>query len=283
MMCSKRFLIVVILATMVAGSITYAEDTYFAAIVDHNFFNADNWLYDLPDEEHDAVLNAGPDYYAVIYDTPGSDQEVPYTIHEMHLGRYDEHKMNTLTMQAGGLYMPGDTPIHSGPSRLVVGGLFTNDRGTLNMDGGGIAAMECWVGITDTGIVNMNGGTLDTWDRLNVGAPGYPGSGTINLNDGLVRTTRLFMGGPNPSIIITNGTLDVWNAFCNYDIQNVLDYITNGWIVAGNGYVLQTEIYTNDCSGQGIRVTAVGGDIDGDGDVDMEDLAWLAANWLSGT
>jgi hypothetical protein len=264
-----------ILATTVAGSITYAQDTYFTGAVDANFFLAENWLYDiLPDEEHDAILNSGPDYYAVIYDTPGGET---YTIHEMHLGRYDdEHKMNTLTMQAGGLYMPGGTPIHPGPGRLVVGGLFTNGQGTLNMNGGGIAALECWVGITDTGVVNMNGGTLDTWGSLSVGAAGYPGSGTINLKDGLVKTSRLNMD--HSYIVITNGTLDVTNAFCDYDIQTVLNYITNDLIIAGNGYTLQTEIYTNDCSGQGIRVTAVGGDIDGDGDVDMIDFAMLCCN-----
>jgi hypothetical protein len=278
MMCSKRFLIVVMLAAMVVGGTAYATETYFGAFTDHDFFVAGNWTGGLPDASNDGILNSGPDYYAVIYDTPG---EGVYTINRLQLGIYDnDHKMTTLTMEAGGLYIP---------YRLIVGGLFTNGRGTLNMDGGGIAALECWVGITDTGIVNMNsaGATLDTWGSFNVGAAGYAGSGTINLNNGLVKTSRLFMGNSNQSIVITDGTLDVTNAFCDYDIQNVLDYIANGWIVAGNSYVLQTEIYTNDCSGQGIRVTAewvwTKGDLDGDGDVDMEDFAILAANWLFGT
>jgi hypothetical protein len=263
---------------MVVGGSAYATDTYFGAFIDHDFFVAGNWTGGIPDVTNDGYLNSGPDYYAVIHNTPGGQV---YYLHKLQLGRYDDtHMMNTLTMEAGGLHIS---------SQLVIGGLFTNGQGTLNMDGGGIAVCECWVGLTDDGIVNMNsaGATLDVWGQLNLGYPGYAGRGTINLNNGLVKTSRLQMGNSNQSIVITDGTLDVTNAFCDYDIQNVLDYIANGWIVAGNSYVLQTEIYTNDCSGQGIRVTAewvwTKGDLDGDGDVDMEDFAILAANWLFGT
>jgi hypothetical protein len=173
---------------------------------------------------------------------------------------------------------------------------------TLTMNGGELDASE-WLMIgteesARTGTFVMNSGTVNLGNHLWIGYTGY---GTLTMNSGTInalgRFGMGFMGG-SANVHLDGGTINAayfsMTSLCHLDITNgklIIDgdqtalingYKSSGLITAfgGSGKV---NCEYNEANNNKTTVTAevgVVGDIDGSGDVNIDDLILFAANWL---
>jgi len=159
--------------------------------------------------------------------------------------------------------------------QIVVGGNGTALGGTLNVDGGTINVSEfvnignvgadvgvvninsgsinCGarisnegrfiVGLSGTGTLNINGGSLNLTTFLTIGDGSVATSnGLVNLNDGFIYASDLLMKRqnslPTANMVIKDGILVLNNA--NDLTGKINGYISNGWISAFEGYTLHS-------------------------------------------
>lgn len=155
---------------------------------------------------------------------------------------------NTLTFMAGLLEVADN---------FSVGSLWSDwggwNTGTLECHGGEIQASgNVYVGQWTDGVANIHNGRV--WGQWGVNIGAY---GTVNLNGGILESFQWLNMANGGSITISDGDLYVNGAYTGEGAKDqVLSYISNGWIAADTGYTLQSETYAFGAD-TGIHVWAV--------------------------
>ncbi len=154
-------------------------------------------------------------------------------------------------------------------------GTFTMNGGTINLGsftgGGG----HLWLGYTASGTFTMNGGTINAPGKFGLGWAG--GSAAVHIDGGTI-TAGSFSMTSSCLLDITNGTLII-----NGDQTAIISsYKNSGWMTAfgGAGTLVCEYNIANAGKTTVTAIAPVAGDMDKDGDVDIDDLVLFANNWL---
>ena len=122
------------------------------------------------------------------------------------------------------------------------GALNVQEGGTINTGVMVPAEGRFFVGKAGTGVLNMNGGTLNLTSYLTIAADALAtANGTVNLNSGFIYATDLLManGGLGTArIVVKDGYLILNNA--NDLSGKIQGWINSGWISGAAGYELHT-------------------------------------------
>jgi len=154
-------------------------------------------------------------------------------------------------------------------------GTFTMNGGTINLGYFTAGAGHLWIGYTSSGTLTINGGTISAPGRFGLGFSG--GSGAAHLDGGTI-TAGSFSMTSSCSLDITGGTLII-----NGDQTAIIQsYINSGWFTAfgGAGKIVYEYNIANAGKTTVTAIASVGGDIDKDSDVDIDDLALFVKDWL---
>ena len=198
----------------------------------------------------------------------------------------DLHYFDQLVMNVNG--SGSVLRIKDGGNIITTGGWagisYNNKTNKMIVETGGQASFDdhLWIGLFSPGIgiLDINGGTVNVSGQLGLGWDS--GTGYVNIKDGGVLNLNTLDGSRG---IRGNSILDieVGKVVINGDKTSIVsDYVDEGRITAygGTGRVL----YDYNVSFPGkttIRaIEGVEGDIDGDYDVDIDDLGIFVSDWL---
>ncbi|AQQ72234.1 hypothetical protein SMSP2_02615 [Limihaloglobus sulfuriphilus] len=165
-------------------------------------------------------------------------------------------------------------------------------RGTLIMNGAALYANGIGVGagsydnyLYGDGHIQMNAGIINCQVlQLSIlDDPGYPplSHGSIDMNGGTIVVNEIggLVGLADSNGIVISGDSTIMVAG---DIDaEIAAAVTSGKISAEGGVVVHDYDVTNPGMTT-VSVQSCGGDIDGDCDVDVDDVKTLAVNWLTG-
>ncbi|OHB50579.1 MAG: hypothetical protein A2Y10_10265 [Planctomycetes bacterium GWF2_41_51] len=129
---------------------------------------------------------------------------------------------------SGTMIVNGGTVISQGWSQFFLGSTATGS-GTLTINSGLVDVVwgPIWVGSLGAGIVNVNGGTLNTTGVLNLGG-GTAGYGIVNLEGGSLNASSIVMTS-NSSMNITEGTLKLTGEITDItNYGNIMAYSGDG-------------------------------------------------------
>jgi hypothetical protein len=142
---------------------------------------------------------------------------------------------------------------------------------------------DCSIGQEFDGILNVNGGFLDTDGTLSIGGS-EGGNGTLAMTAGTVQVWDMQVGlySGNGTVALDGGRVEVLNLAGGLSMT-ARGSISSGWIIAydGNGRVLidydninpgKTTLWAVD--------SALAADFDNSNEVGLGDLSYLAISWL---
>ena len=192
----------------------------------------------------------------VVYDTPGVLNPVNFSKAGFK-GTYASPDLSGMTVAVDQIVIGGATGgtlnVANGTinvSEFVNMGNTSPESGVLNIEEGGTVNTGAMVategrfivGKVGTGVLNMNGGTLNMTSYLTIAPDAVAtANGTVNLNAGFIFATDLQMANGvlgTARMTVKDGFLILTNA--NDLTGKINGWIDSGWINPADGYEVQT-------------------------------------------
>lgn len=140
--------------------------------------------------------------------------------------------VGTLTM-TGGTF----TGSNSVADSFIVLGSFTNGNGTADIQGGTFESkQDIYVGESGAGELNVSGtGLVKAADGVRLGV-NASGSGTVNLNGGVIETNLVSKGGGTGTLNLNGGTLRATADNTSFISGVTVDVQAGGAVIDSNGF-----------------------------------------------
>jgi len=209
---------------------------------DSRWFNSNNWFLGVPGSNDVVDLNVGSGEQPVIdANNVGKKKAV---CRKLYLPYYLEGEEPAYLYVTGGILEVGEDFIIGVTDQMGNNPLdnpYTRDIGIVEMSGGTIyVGRDLSVGGSgdqwgsDTGgiaTINMTGGLI-VCESLRIPEGDAPGSGVVNLYEGMIRAQNFIMNPnePNGVMYITDGEL-ILNG---NQVANVSNYIDRDWLLPGD-------------------------------------------------